>query len=115
MTSARIAALLACSLAASGCATFRSGPSGAELVGHTLRMETDRGQVSRLTFRDDGTVRAVFGRNSVIGLWDVEDESLCFLWRGAPRECWPYRSRFERGRTRTLTSDRGNRVQVTLL
>ena len=116
MTNSRIlAAALASALALGGCATVRGGPSGGELVGHTLQMETRNGQVSRLTFNENGTVRAAFGNNSVTGRWDVEDRHLCFFWSGAPRECWPYRSRFERGRTRTLTSDRGNEVRVTLL
>lgn len=115
MPISRLAAAFAVTLTLGGCATFRSGPSGEELLGRTIRMETARGQVSRLSFRDNGNVRANFGRNSVDGRWDVRDRKLCFFWQGAPRECWPYRSPFERGRTRSLTSDRGNRVQVTLL
>jgi hypothetical protein len=111
----RLLPIIACALALSACSTFRSGPSGAELVGNSLRMETQRGQVSRLIFRGDGVVRADFGRNSVRGRWEIVDRQLCFHWQGAPRECWPYRSSFERGRTRELTSDRGNRVRVTLL
>lgn len=115
MTMTRFVAIGACALALSGCATLRSGPSGSELVGQTLRMETARGQVSTLDFRRDGRVRATFGRNNVDGRWEVRDRSLCFHWRGAARECWPYRDRFERGRPRNLTSDRGNQVIVTLL
>ncbi len=111
----RLTTVAAFALALGGCATFGSGPPGAELVGQTLRMETERGQVSRLHFRNDGSVRAMFGRNSVDGRWELRGRTLCFHWQGASRECWPYRSRFERGQTRHLTSDRGNRVSVTLL
>ena len=42
-------------------------------------------------------------------------DELCFWWGNAPRECWPYPAPFERGRSRSLTSDRGNQVTVTLL
>ena len=112
----RSATALAFLLAASGCATFGGGgPSGEEIVGRAMRMESANGQTSRLSFRQDGTVRAAFGRNSVTGRWEADDGKLCFFWPNAPRECWPYRSRFERGRTRTLTSDRGNTIRVTLL
>jgi len=116
MTSLRIAALAACALAASGCSTLRNdAPRGSELVDHQVRMENANGVVSTLSFDDDGSVTARFGNNSVTGRWQVRGEELCFWWGNAARECWPYPSRFERGRTRNLTSDRGNRVSVTLL
>ena len=78
-------------------------------------MQTANGAVSTLSFNEDGSVRAQFGNNSVTGRWQVRGDELCFWWGNAARECWPYPSRFERGRTRNLTSDRGNRVSVTLL
>ena len=78
-------------------------------------METARGDVTTLRFRRDGRVRADFRGRSVTGRWQVEDRRLCFYWRGAPRECWPYRRPFERGRTRSVTSDRGNELRVTRL
>lgn len=77
-------------------------------------MVTARGDVTDLRFRRDGTVRATFRRGSATGRWQVRDRRLCFFWSGAPRECWPYREPFERGRTRNLTSDRGNQLRVTL-
>ena len=99
----------------SGCTTTRREPAGSELVGRTLRMEAASGEVTTLSFQADGSVRAAFQRGSVTGRWQAEGRSLCFFWTGAPRECWPYRNRFERGRTRTVTSDRGNVVRVTML
>lgn len=99
----------------SGCATIRGERPGSELVGRTLSLQTARGEVSTLRFRSDGTVRAAFARGSVVGRWQAGDRSLCFFWSGAPRECWPYREPFVRGRTRTITSDRGNVVRVTML
>jgi len=110
------AAAFAAALLTTGCATLRGGPEpGAELVGRTLRMETARGQVTRLSFRPGGEVRARFGRRTLDGRWQASRRRLCFRWPSAPRECWPYRQPFERGRTRTLTSDRGNVLRVTLL
>ena len=99
----------------SGCATIRGERSGSELVGRTLSMQTPRGEVTTLRFRSNGTVRATFARGSIVGRWQAEDGRLCFLWSGAPRECWPYSEPFVRGRTRTISSDRGNVLQVTML
>jgi hypothetical protein len=78
-------------------------------------MQTVRGEVTTLRFGQGGAVRAAFRGRSVNGRWRVADRRLCFFWRGARRECWPYRAPFERGRTRTVTSDRGNTVRVTAL
>ncbi len=97
------------------CTTSRAPPPGGELIGRTLRIQTERGEVTSLRFRDNGAVRAVFRGGSLNGRWQASNRRLCFSWPRARRECWPYRSRFERGRTRTLTSDRGNVLRVTLL
>ncbi len=117
MKSSRIVFAVAFALAVSGCSTIRGdrAPLGAELAGEQVRMVTSRGQVSMLNFRPDMTVRAQFGQNAVTGRWQVGDDGLCFWWGNAPRECWPYRSPLRRGQSRTLTSDRGNQVTVTLL
>ena len=118
MTAFRLAIGTACALAMAGCSTTtsrREAPIGAELVGQQVRMETSRGQVSTLTFREDLTVRAQFGQNAVTGRWQVSDDGLCFWWASAPRECWPYPTRLRPGETRSLTSDRGNRVTITML
>jgi hypothetical protein len=98
-----------------GCSSIlpRMQQPGSELVGQTLRMQTSRGQVSTLQFRNNGIVRAVFGKQEIVGRWQVEPVRLCFLWTGAPRECWPYPTPFRRGETRGITSDRGNSVRVT--
>ena len=78
-------------------------------------MRAANGEVTTLRFLRDGEVRATFRRRTLAGRWRVSDRRLCFYWPRAPRECWPYRAPFERGRARTLTSDRGNVVRVTLL
>jgi len=96
-----------------GCATPRGGAAGDELVGRTLRVRAADGGATILRFRRSGDVRATFNGRTLAGRWRVSDRRLCFFWPRAPRECWPYRAPFERGRTRTLTSDRGNVVRVT--
>lgn len=108
------AALLCGSALLGACATVApERQAGDELVGRSLRVETSGGQVSTLTFAEDGSVRAAFGRNRVTGRWQVRDRQLCFFWTGAERECWRYAAPFPAGRTVTLTSDRGNVVHVT--
>ncbi|HEY0111668.1 MAG TPA: hypothetical protein VGB59_00800 [Allosphingosinicella sp.] len=87
---------------------------GKELVGRTVTLETAKGQVSQLHFQDDGEVEAQFGESRVQGNWTATGRLLCFSWSGSSRECWPYSAPFQRGRTVTLTSDRGNVVKVTL-
>jgi hypothetical protein len=112
-----IAASLCGSMLVAGCASLlpRMQQPGSELVGQTLRMETSRGQVSTLQFRNNNIVRALFGKQEIIGRWQVEPVRLCFLWKGAPRECWPYPTPFRVGESRSITSDRGNAVRVTRL
>ena len=97
-------------------ATARPMPAslGAELVGRALRVEAGANGVSTMHFRQDGTVRAAFGGRSVDGSWAVANARLCFSWAGTSRECWPYTAPFIRGEARTITSDRGNVVRVTL-
>ena len=114
MTARPLLAAAAFAALLSGCATSRDSPGRDPLVGSTLRMTATNGQVTTLRFRDDGIVHARFGRRSLEGRWRVANRRLCFDWPGAPRECWPYASPFERGGTRTITSDRGNVVRVTV-
>lgn len=114
MRKALWAAILLPVAALGGCATTPTASVGSELPGETLRMETQRGQVTLLRFNGDGTVNAQFGEKSIAGRWQVADGNLCFFWAGATRECWPYAAPFVTGQTRTITSDRGNVVKVTL-
>ena len=106
---------LAALLLIAGCATGRGPSPTADLAGRSLRMTAANGQVTTLRFRGDGSVRATFGRRNLDGRWRATGQRLCFHWPNVRRECWPYREPFVRGRTRTLTSDRGNVVRVTLL
>jgi hypothetical protein len=95
------------------CATVPRAAPGAELIGRSLAVQTAGGQSSTLTFASGSVVTATFGQRSVQGRYFVADRRLCFEWRGAARECWPYAAPFPRGRTVPITSDRGNQVRVT--
>ena len=88
---------------------------GQELVGRSLRLETQGGQRSTLAFRRGGDVRATFGERETRGRWWAAERRLCFRWPGATTECWPYARPFRRGEPVSVTSDRGNVVRVTLL
>lgn len=110
-----IAAVAGAAAMLGGCATLVGAPQGSELVGETVRVETAQERASTMTFRRDGMVVARFGEREVAGRWRIEGDWLCFYWTGAPRECWPYADRFRPGVTVPVTSDRGNRVEVTLL
>jgi hypothetical protein len=104
------------SLLAAGCATvFGDGRrAGSELVGHSARLEPARGQASTLYFNADGSVRSVFGKREASGRWSIKNKRLCFVWAGSFRECWPYTVPLQPGQARTIMSDRGNVVKVTL-
>ena len=104
---------LAAALPLAGCVSILGPRLGSELVGRSAQLTPTRGQSSTLFFQQDGQVRAAFGRGQANGRWWVRSRRLCFQW-GATRECWPYRSALRPGETRTIRSDRGNVVQVTL-
>jgi hypothetical protein len=111
----RVSVLLAATLAIAGCAGDRGRrDSGPEFAGRTMRVVAADGRVTTLRFRRGGTVLARFDGRESAGRWALQRRELCFTWARGFRECWPYRDRFERGRTVALTSDRGNRVRVTL-
>jgi predicted small secreted protein len=110
------ASVLATSMLLLGCATTSgAGRSpGAELIGRSAQLVPANGQPSTLHFNKDGQVRAIFGARQAAGRWSIRNEQLCFLWAGNFRECWPYSVPLRLGRTRSITSDRGNVVSVTL-
>jgi hypothetical protein len=115
-TAPAAAALLlgACSVIPGGDRDRDYGPPPPEFVGRTISVVAANGQTTNLRFARDGGVVARFGDRETQGRWALERRRLCFTWGGSYRECWPYAQAFERGRTRTITSDRGNVVRVTL-
>jgi hypothetical protein len=108
-------AILALALALAGCVGARNEMRGPEFAGRTVRVQAANGQVTLLRFQPDGDVVARFGERETRGGWNFGDGRLCFTWAGNYRECWPHVRPFRTGRTETVTSDRGNVVQVTLL
>jgi hypothetical protein len=82
-------------------------------AGQTLRVVAAGGTESQMQFRPNGEVVAAANGRSFTGQWSLQQEGLCFRWGTAPVECWPYSRPFERGRPVTITSTRGNVVQVT--
>lgn len=84
-------------------------------AGQTLQVVAAGGVASQMQFRSNGQVVAAANGRSFTGDWTLQEEGLCFRWGTAPVECWPYNRQFERGRTVTVTSTRGNVVQVTRL
>jgi hypothetical protein len=84
-------------------------------AGQTLRVVASGGIESQMQFRSNGQVVAAANGRSFTGDWALQQEGLCFRWGTAPVECWPYNRKFERGRTVSITSTRGNVVQVTRL
>ena len=101
--------------ATAGCSTIVPRTAERGPAGQTLQVVAANGAVSRMQFRSDGRVVAAFGDSSVSGEWNLQDEGLCFRWGEAPVECWPYSRPFERGRTVSVTSTRGNVVRITRL
>jgi hypothetical protein len=115
--SAPLAAVLllgACSVIPGGDRNRNYGPPQPEFVGRQMTVVAANGQLTSLRFQRDGDVVARFGERETAGRWALERRSLCFTWGASYRECWPYAQPFQLGRTRTITSDRGNVVRVTL-
>jgi hypothetical protein len=99
-----------------GCSTLGVGdrqPRNFSPAGQALRVVAANGAASFMQFRPDGTVTARFNNSEIAGRWALQGSNLCFEWARSARECWPYAGPFPRGRTVSVTSSRGNIVQVT--
>jgi hypothetical protein len=128
------AAALAAAFLASACATSpattpegtpvhtvpAAGALGSELYGEgvTVRVDLSGREYNTLTFHNDGTVSNLIHSSGQVarGRWWLADQQLCLNWDGTSRpECWPYPTALQPGQAVSLTSDRGNRVTVTML
>jgi hypothetical protein len=104
----------ACSVIPGGDRNRDYGPPPPEFVGRQMTVVAANGGLTTLRFARDGGVTARFGERETQGRWALERRRLCFTWGASYRECWPYAQPFQLGRTRAITSDRGNVVRVTL-
>ena len=112
----RLLPLAPLTLLLAGCATFGVGDrqmTSYSPAGQALRVVAANGAASFMQFRPDGVVTAQFNSRQIAGRWNLEGRNLCFQWPGATRECWPYYGPFPRNRPVSITSSRGNTVQVT--
>ena len=82
-------------------------PLGAEITGHSVRVQTSSGAVNTVYFDPGGSARIVSaGGTEVPGRWTVENGMLCLEAAGG-RECWPYQAPFQSGVPVQLTSTCG--------
>ncbi len=100
---AAAAGLCATALLPSAAAAQTGAPTGAEITGHAVQVETS-GTVNTVQFNPGGTARIV-GQNGreVQGQWFVQNQQLCLSAAGG-QECWPYQQAFQAGQPVSLTS-----------
>lgn len=94
------------------------GDGGQALQGTVVEIKSaDRRVTNRLQFLPDGVVYIVPANRSVRfpARWEIRDNWLCVDWRPRGAECWPYEQGFRVGEPVTLTSNRGQTVQITLI
>jgi hypothetical protein len=91
-------------------------PTGAELYGQAVRVETATGW-NTLNFDQNGTLRIAgpSGQELAQGRWSVENQMMCVALASGQRECVPYQRAFQAGQTVSLTSDCGSASQWTAL
>ena len=96
----------------------RDAGHGRRAADRTLRAESMDGLIVNTIYLDgDGSLRIVDEEAGVTtrGHWFARGDNVCVEWRPRGRECWPFRQVAERGAPSVITSDRGQRVRVTLL
>jgi hypothetical protein len=94
------------------------GDGGLALQGTVVEVKSaDRRVTNRLQFLPDGILYIVPENRSVRfpARWEIRDNWLCVDFRPRGAECWPYEQGFRLGEPVTLTSNRGQTVQITLI
>ena len=91
-------------------------PTGAELQGHAVRVETPTGW-NTLYFEPNGALRiaAPSGNEVARGRWFVQDQTMCLALESGARECVPYQRAFQASQPVSLISDCGTASQWTAL
>jgi len=91
---------------------------GTELRDQTLRVSDLARLVVNTVYLDaDGTLRIMEEPDGaqVTGRWFVREGRLCVEWEPRGRECWAYPGPMAHGSETIVTSDRGQRLRVTLI
>lgn len=100
-------AVLACAFAPAAASAQGMMPTGAEIIGHSVQVQTQTGTINTIYFEPGGVARIVSPSGTEVqGTWSVANGSLC-LGAGTARECFPYQNAFQTGRAVNLTSDCG--------
>jgi hypothetical protein len=93
-------------------------PAAAVAADRTIRAESLDGLIVNTIYLDgDGSLRIIAEEDGTTtrGHWFARNDMVCLEWRPRGRECWPYQNVASRGEPTVITSDRGQRVRVTLL
>lgn len=120
-TPAALGAVLLASAAAAQDVPVAGAPAaeiGAELRDQTLRVSDLARLVVNTVYLDaDGTLRIMAEPvgEQVTGRWFVREGRLCVEWDPRGRECWAYPGPMAHGEETIVTSDRGQRLRVTLI
>lgn len=89
--------------------------TGAELVGHPVRVSFADGTTNTVYFDPGGAARIVGADGSQMSAqWFAQNNMMC-LQSATARECWPYQTPFMANQTVTLTSDCASTSQWTAL
>ena len=99
-------------------ATPADVPAAATAADRTIRAESMDGLIVNTIYLDgDGDLRIISEEDGATthGHWFARNNMVCLEWNPRGRECWPYQNVARRGEPTVITSDRGQRVRVTLL
>jgi len=99
-------------------ATPADVPAAATAANRTIRAESLDGLIVNTIYLDgDGALRIISEESGATtrGHWFARNDMVCLEWQPRGRECWPYERLAARGAPTVITSDRGQRVRVTLL
>jgi hypothetical protein len=92
--------------------------AAATAANRTIRAESLDGLIVNTIYLDgDGSLRIISEEDGATthGRWFARNDMVCLEWHPRGRECWPYERVATRGEPTVITSDRGQRVRVTLL
>lgn len=95
-----------------------SAAVAAATADRTLRAESLDGTIVNTIYLDaDGSLRIIREADggTTRGHWFARNDMVCLDWQPRGRECWPFDRVADHDHPVVVTSDRGQRVRVTLL